>query len=341
MNSEKLTHNTKTAYVTNAVANSVVFYAMAYLNNKGLSPDEIKALRLTYSFENLNKRFFNMNELKNSFVNQTAFFLNLYKEMNENDRFEHFAENLEQQNRFKEIFKHYNDFLSLKGQYNRRIFHNNLECEYMRSDYNEEIFHKNTGVFSEKKILKDQQYYVIDEQYLKQLDLRLCKICIKSSSQITDESNKNVVFEFTPTSNVNSVNISLPSEVKIFENDKFIVTTDFDQFKNQMEKWLLEHPHLSEDKKLLDIISAENENHSKIDAIVIGSINKLSSRLEYRVADLLQNGLCKVFNKIKNEFVKNIEMREYNFQFGPLIGEGGRNFLADGEVFFSVEDCIS
>ena len=57
--------------------------------------------------------------------------------------------------------------------------------------------------------------------------------------------------------------------------------------------------------------------------------------------DLLQNGLCKVFNKIKNEFVKNIEMREYNFQFGPLIGEGGRNFLADGEVFFSVEDCIS
>jgi hypothetical protein len=32
----------QTAFVTNAVANSVVFYAMAYLNNKGLSPLEIK-----------------------------------------------------------------------------------------------------------------------------------------------------------------------------------------------------------------------------------------------------------------------------------------------------------
>lgn len=340
MNSEKLTNKSKTAYVTNAVANSVVFYAMAYLNNKGLSPEEIKVLRLKYSFENINKRFFNMDELKNSFVNQSAFFLNLYKEMNENDRFEHFAENLEQQNRFKEIFKHYNDSISLKRQYNRRIFHNNLECEFMRSDYNEETFHKNTGVFSEKKILKDQHYYIIDEEYLNQLNMRLCKICAKSNRQIPDE-NDDVVFEFTPTSNINSVNISLPTEVKIFENEKFIVTTDFDRFKNQTEKWLLEHPHLSEDKKLLDLISAENDKHSKIDAIALSSINRLSSRLEYRVADLLQNGACKVFNKNNNEFVKNIEMREYNFQLGELIGEGGRNFLADGEIFFSVEDWIS
>ena len=88
------------AYVTNAVANSVVFYAMAYLNNKGLSPTEIKNLRLRYSFENLDNCYFKMEELKNSFVNQSAFFLNLYKEMNENDRFEHFAESLNQKNRF-------------------------------------------------------------------------------------------------------------------------------------------------------------------------------------------------------------------------------------------------
>ncbi|MDQ3190195.1 MAG: hypothetical protein M3Q58_01225 [Bacteroidota bacterium] len=167
----------KTAYVTNAVTNSVVFYAMAYLNNKGLSALEIKNLRLQYSFENLEKKFFNMEELKHSFVNQSAFFLNLYKEMNENDRFEHFAENLEQQKRFKEVFKNYNDFVSLKRQYNRRVFHDKLECEFMRSDYNEEAFHKNTGVFSEKTLIKIQNYYKVDRVYLTELNMRLCKVC--------------------------------------------------------------------------------------------------------------------------------------------------------------------
>jgi hypothetical protein len=55
----------------------------------------------------------------------------------------------------------------------------------------------------------------------------------------------------------------------------------------------------------------------------------------------LQNGACRVFDKNKNGFVKSIEMQEYNFQLADLIGEGGRNFLADGEIFFSVEDWVS
>lgn len=169
----------QTVFVTNSVANSVVFYAMVYLNNKGLSPIEIKNLRLKYSFGNLEKRFFNMEELRESFVKQSAFFLNLYKEMNKNDRFENFAENLEQQNRFKEIFRYYSNFIALKRQYNRRVFHNNLECDFMRSDYSEEIFHENTGVFSEKDLIKNQQYYSVDKGYLNDLNMRLCKMCKK------------------------------------------------------------------------------------------------------------------------------------------------------------------
>lgn len=169
----------QTVFVTNAVASSVVFYAMAYLNNKGLNSLEIKNLRLQYSFENLDSRFFNMDELKNSFINQSVFFLNLYKEMNENDRFEHFAKNLEQQNRFKEVFRKYDDFISLKYQYDRRVFHNKVECEFMRSDYREETFHKNTGVFSERELIKNQHYYTVDRLYLSELNMRLCKICGK------------------------------------------------------------------------------------------------------------------------------------------------------------------
>lgn len=340
MNTETMINKFETAYVTNAAVNFVVFCAAAYLNNKGLNPTEIKTLRLKYLFDNPDKQYFNMNELKNSFVNQSSFFLNLYKEMNENDRFKYFTENLGQQNRFKEVFKNYNDFPSLMRQYNRRIFHNNLECEFMRSDYNEESFHQNTGVFSGEGILKDQQYYTIDGSYLNELNMRLCKICAKEIKQVPDSEKKNVE-EFTPTSNINSVNISLQTEVKIFENEKFIVFTEFVKFKKHLENWLLEYPHLTEDQQLLNIICRENETNFKIDAIALSNKYGLFTRLEYRVADLLQHGECKLLNKVSNEFVRNIEMREYDYQIGELIGEGGRNFLADGEVFFSVEDWIS
>ena len=99
--------------------------------------------------------------------------------MNENDRFEHFAENLEQQNKFEEVFKNYNNLNSLKQQFNRRVFHDKLECEYMRSDYSEEIFHKNTGVFSEEGLVKKKHFYSIDRVYLEELKMRLCSYCRK------------------------------------------------------------------------------------------------------------------------------------------------------------------
>lgn len=167
----------QTAFVTNAVANSVVFYAMIYLNNRGLTPNEIKELRTKYSLSNLDSGDFSKKELKDSFVNQSAFFLNLYKEMNENDRFEHFAENLEQQKRFKDIFINYDNFISLKKNYGRRIFHNKLECEFMRSDYHEKTFHPNTGVFSENVLVNKRDYYSVDRAYLSEMKMRICKVC--------------------------------------------------------------------------------------------------------------------------------------------------------------------
>jgi len=166
------------AYITNAVANSVVFYAMAYLNNNGLTPTEIKTMREKYSFSNLDDCLFNRDELKLSFIKQSAFFLNLYKEMMENDRFADFAENLEKQNRFKEVFRNYEDSLMLNNQFKRRIFHDKLECPYMRSDYNEDtVFFANTGVFTEEELLHNQKYYIVNTDYLKEMGMRICKGC--------------------------------------------------------------------------------------------------------------------------------------------------------------------
>lgn len=340
MNRESLNETRQTAYVTNASANSVVFYAMVYLNNKGLSPEEIENLRLKYSFENLDKHYFNIDELKHSFVNQSAFFLNLYKEMNENDRFEHFAENLEQQNRFKEVFKNYNDFISLKRQYNRRVFHDNLDCEFMRSDFNEETFHKNTGVFSEEEILKNEAYYVVDIEYLTELKMRLCKICAKKG-QNKFNIKKEIPVEFVPTSDVNSQIIILQSELKIYENSNYIIITDFDKLKSKLENLLIERPNSSEHKILLDILKEENRTKSKIDVVELVNEYYLFSILEFIVADLLEYGECKVIKKINNEYIKKINMIKYGYQIGPLAGAGGRNFRIDEEVFFSVEDWIS
>ena len=90
-----------------------------------------------------------------------------------------FAESLEQQNRFNSVFKKYKNSFNLLEQYNRRIYHNKLECNYIRNDYEEETFHKNTGVYLEKQKLSRQHYHQVDAHYLNEINMRLCKICIK------------------------------------------------------------------------------------------------------------------------------------------------------------------
>ena len=55
----------------------------------------------------------------------------------------------------------------------------------------------------------------------------------------------------------------------------------------------------------------------------------------------MEQGNCKIYNKTSGEYLKKIEVRVYSFQLAPLIGEGGREFLADGDVFYSVVDWES
>lgn len=169
----KISHK---AYVTNASANSVVFYAGAYLNNMGMSLTQINKLREKYSIGNLQKKYFSPDELQKSFVNQSAFFINLYRFMNEHDRFEHYVEGLDD-DRFKKIFSRYENAGTVKKNYNRRIFHDKFECTSMRNHYDEEEFHSNTGVFIESKAIKQSQFYIIERSYLENSKMRICEIC--------------------------------------------------------------------------------------------------------------------------------------------------------------------
>lgn len=175
-NEQKISHK---AYVTNASANSVVFYANAYLNNMGLSLSEITKLRVKYKLGNLHRNYFDKNELLESFINQSAFFLNLYKLMNENDRFEHFVFGLDDE-RFRQVFVRYEKPTDVRTNYNRRIFHDKFECVFMRNHYNEGgKFYENTGVFVEGKIFKENKYYVVEQHFLENLKMRVCRECEK------------------------------------------------------------------------------------------------------------------------------------------------------------------
>jgi len=164
-------------YVTNATASSLAFYAMAFLNNQGYTAEQIRKMREKFSLENLNYKKFNIDELRTCFSNQSAYFLNLYAYMNENDRFKNFTEKVESEKRFGKIFSYYNDSIHLNNAYNRKIFHKHLSCEQMRSDYEEgSEFHPNTGVFS-IDTKKDQKYYIMPEDYLLKVGMQLCNSC--------------------------------------------------------------------------------------------------------------------------------------------------------------------
>lgn len=164
------------AYVTNASARSVAFYAMAYLNNQGYDKNKIAALRRDMSLENMATGRFTIEELLESFERQSAFFLNLYRQLSEGE-FLRFAEQLMSDQCFFRVFKRYDNVYDLMQHFNRTIFHTSLECDWMRHDYEEETFHPNTGVFHEKVARKAHAYYVINVDYLQELKMRPCKMC--------------------------------------------------------------------------------------------------------------------------------------------------------------------
>lgn len=68
--------------------------------------------------------------------------------------------------------------------------------------------------------------------------------------------------------------------IKVFENDQFLVSTDFETFKLHMTKCLSKHAHLSEDRELLNLIEQQtNINGETIDAITVSDKYRLYSRL--------------------------------------------------------------
>ena len=161
-------------YVTNATSNSIVYYAYVFLTNLGFDDKEIDNLRVQYLSEKGNVDF---DKIRNSFVNQSVSFINLYSIMRSSNNFEKLVDDLIQLGRFEKVFKFNSDKISLIRQFNRKVFHDDYSCSYMRSDYEEDKFHGNTGVFSDELIKQKFKGYMVEKKYLLNLGMRLCKKC--------------------------------------------------------------------------------------------------------------------------------------------------------------------
>lgn len=166
--------NTEIVYITNATANSVVFYAYIFLSNLEFANEKINTLRSEYSTKNGK---LDLDKLHKSFINQSVRFINLYSIMRTENNFERAIDDLIENGKINKVFKFDLDKINLIRQFNRKIFHDNYSCKYMRNDYIEKDFYRNTGVFSDDLIKKKHKGYMVEKEYLVKLGMRLCKKC--------------------------------------------------------------------------------------------------------------------------------------------------------------------
>ena len=129
--------------------------------------------------------------------------------------------------------------------------------------------------------------------------------------------------------------------VILFENKDFIIKMSLSDFKSDIENWLIKHPHIKGDKKLLDIVLKKAESNNTVNTSKIITDVYLEERLKYRIASLLENGKCLILNKKSNEIISEIKIQTYSYRCGALCGEGGRRFYVNEVLFFKVRDWVS
>jgi len=132
-----------------------------------------------------------------------------------------------------------------------------------------------------------------------------------------------------------------PASVVLFRNDQYVISASFTLFRKNLSDWISLNPGVPGDDKLLELIDKAAINSKVIDAALIAEKNNLVLRLKYRIADLLQQGQCMIYDKKKYGPVANISVQTYSYHCGPLCGDGGRRFLIEGVLIFGVIDWIS
>ena len=127
--------------------------------------------------------------------------------------------------------------------------------------------------------------------------------------------------------------------------DEYIIKTSYTIFENNLNMWLLENPHITDDKDLFEIVKNAKNKEFIINVEKILKEKEedhgLEKRLRYRIAYLLEEGKCLIIDKKNNKPISKIKVQTYIFNCGPLCGDGGRRFFIENIMFFGVMDWIS
>jgi len=161
-------------FVTNATSRSVAFYVICFLNNQGYTPEEIMSLREKLDLERRMGMFY-IEEIQQCMIKQSVYFLELFTKQFLT-QFASFLQELEVSGRFSSVFRKYKDANDVLSRFERRIYHSNYHCEWMRKDYEDEsICLPNSGVFANSVVVRNE--YFITQDYLDQLGMRVCSVC--------------------------------------------------------------------------------------------------------------------------------------------------------------------
>ena len=160
------------AYITNATAKTVVYYAYMFLKHCGYTDFRVAALRSELSIDSKA----GLKGMLRSFEKESAYFINLYLYMREENRFAEFTNSLSV-DVFKRLFKFNENAESLNLYFDRRIFHVAPKCNAARKDYDDGIkYEANTGIFLDG-VDDSKGTYIIRRTFLQQLGMRACLRC--------------------------------------------------------------------------------------------------------------------------------------------------------------------
>jgi len=150
-------------------------------------------------------------------------------------------------------------------------------------------------------------------------------------------------FHIENSSDIKIINLSQPSDSKmvVFETKRVIISFGLNDFEINLKQFIEKYPHIKSDQDLLSFIEEQAKNKDKIE--ISNVTGELRSRIEYRIADLLETGKYTLYDKKENTYLNKIRVETNGYTCGPLCGKGGREYFLPDEntIFFQVMDWIS
>jgi hypothetical protein len=126
--------------------------------------------------------------------------------------------------------------------------------------------------------------------------------------------------------------------VILFQSDTVEIQTMLSLLKGNLEAWIKKHPRLYDDKTLYSDLLKYYPGKDILMAREIAPHSELIARLNFRTADLLENGECRIINKKDNSDIGEIRIQNIIHNCQPGCGYGERKFFGGDILVFKVVD---